>query len=489
MPVPARSVATPPPGVDFDAIRAEVGIETEFPPEVTEQARRAAAEPPPEYPDHTDLPLVTIDPPDSLDLDQAVALARTDDGYRVWYAIADVAAFVAPDSPLDHEARRRGATMYSPDGSVPLHPRELSEAAASLLPDLRRPAVLWTIDLDRRGEPAGPDAVSVRRALVRSRAKLDYAGVQADLDAGRAHPSIELLPEIGSLREAAGRRRQALTLDLPDAEVVRAPDGHWTLELRSILPVERYNAQISLLTGTCAAAMMIRGEVGLLRTLPAPSAQQVEVLRRATGALGIHWPADQTAADVVARLDGSLPRDAAFLEDAVRLLRGAGYTAFDGAPPERSEHGGVGAPYAHVTAPLRRLADRFGSEICLALDEGRPVPDWVRTALPELPALMSAADRKASTLAKANQGAVSAFLLHGREGERFPATVLQVEPERDRAVVVLHEPPVRANCSADGLVEGTVVAVRLVSADPATHKFLVEPADGTPRDDAATLAG
>jgi exoribonuclease R len=175
-------------------------------------------------------------------------------------------------------------------------------------------------------------------------------------------------------------------------------------------------------------------------------------------------------------MDGSDPRAAAFLEDAVRLLRGAGYTPFDGEQPERSEHGGVGAPYAHVTAPLRRLADRFATEICLALQAGRPVPDWARRALPELPKIMAGADRRAADLAKACAGAVSVFVLHGREGEEFEATVLQLEPERERATVMLHDPPVRAHCAPQGLVEGSVITVRLLSADPASHTFVVAPA-------------
>ena len=75
-------------------------------------------------------------------------------------------------------------------------------------------------------------------------------------------------------------------------------------------------------------------------------------------------------------LDPAVPMHAAFLEEAVTLLRGAGYTPFDGARPEQPTHAGVGAPYAHVTAPLRRLVDRFGTEVCLAICAGVPVPGW-----------------------------------------------------------------------------------------------------------------
>lgn len=474
--MPPRQFLSAPAEIDFDAIRATLQIPDGYPADAVREAELAAAAAAagfPALPDRTDLPLVTIDPPGARDLDQAVHLERDGRGYRVSYAIADVTSFVPAGGALDRETRRRGATLYSPDGSTPLHPEVLSHGAASLLPGVDRAAVLWTITLDEAGEARD---VGLMRALVRSRAQLDYAGVQADLDADRPHPSIALLPEVGRLRQAIGRRRHAITLDLPDAEVVPGPDGHWTLELRAVADVEDYNAQISLLTGTCAASIMLEGLVGLLRTLPPPTPAQVDALRRATAALGIAWPSGTPASEVIGGLDGSKPRDAAFLEDAVRLLRGAGYTPFDGQRPSEPGHGGVGAPYAHVTAPLRRLADRYATEVCLALHAGADVPAWVLAALPELPAFMAAADRQASALAKACQGAVSVFLLEGREGDEFTATVLQIDRAKDRATVVLHEPPVRAHCPADGLAEGTVIRVRLRSADRASNRFVVEPA-------------
>ena len=500
--MPARTIVAPPKAIDFAAIRAALGIPETYPADAVAQARAAATNGAADEaadggagadPALLDVAFVTLDPPGSRDLDQAVHLSRRsgrapgdragdtegpDDtdgaqGYLVRYAIADVATFVEPAGPLAEETWRRGATLYSPDRSTPLHPVELSEGAASLLPGVVRPAVVWTIALDAAGEPV---EVDVRRAFVRSVAQLDYPAAQRAADAGELHPSIALLPEIGARREALARRRGALSLDIPDTEVVRGPDGRWTLERRAVLAIERHNAEISLLTGICAARLMLDGGVGLLRTLPPPTAEQVDLLRRATAALGIPWPDSMPVSEVIAGLDGSRPRDAAFLEDAVRLLRGAGYTAFDGAPPVQRDHGGVGGPYAHVTAPLRRLADRYATEVCLALHAGRPVPDWARAALPGLPATMTAADRKAAELAKACAGAVSVFVLHGREGETFTATVLQLEPARNRAIVILHEPPVRAHCPPDGLTEGSVITVRLVSADPATNRFVVEPA-------------
>ncbi|MGH3370505.1 MAG: RNB domain-containing ribonuclease, partial [Nocardioidaceae bacterium] len=176
------------------AIQEEMGVTPRFPAEVQAAAERAAANPRLPELDRTDLPLVTIDPPDALDLDQAMHIARDGDGYVVHYAIADVAAFVTPGDPVDEEANRRGETLYGADSKVPLHPPVLSEAAASLLPDQVRPALLWTIKVDSSGE--GTDA-NVVRALVRSRAKLDYERVQADIDAGTADEMFTLLREVG----------------------------------------------------------------------------------------------------------------------------------------------------------------------------------------------------------------------------------------------------------------------------------------------------
>src|SRR5690606_26178194 len=114
--------------------------------------------------DRSEIPFVTVDPAGAMDLDQAMHLERTSSGYRVYYAIADVGAFVEPGDAIDTEAHRRGETLYGGDEKIPLHPKALSEDAASLLPGQVRPAVLWTIDLDSEGE--GID-VDVRRALVR----------------------------------------------------------------------------------------------------------------------------------------------------------------------------------------------------------------------------------------------------------------------------------------------------------------------------------
>lgn len=137
---------------------------------------------------------------------------RPGGGYRVHYAIADVAAFVTPGGALDAEAHRRVTTLYFPDGNVPLHPAVLSEGAASLLPDRDAPALLWRFDLDADGRV---ETTEVRRALVRSRAKLDYAGVQRAIDSGTAEETVALLKDVGVRREALETERGGISSPCP----------------------------------------------------------------------------------------------------------------------------------------------------------------------------------------------------------------------------------------------------------------------------------
>lgn len=523
------------PQIDFTALRRELSLPQEFPAAVLAEAEAAARDTALPDTDRTDVPFVTIDPASSRDLDQAMHLSRrAGGGYRVRYAIADVATFVAPGGPVAAESWVRGQTIYLPDGRVPLHPPVLSEDVVSLLPGADRAAVVWTIDLDADGATV---AVRLERARVRSRAKLDYEGVQRQVDAGTAPEPLALLPEIGALLARRAADRGAVNLPLPSQEVERDGDG-WRLVLRAPLPVEEHNAQISLLTGMAAAALMLDGGIGLLRTMPSPRPEAVAKLRAAAAPLGIDWPEGTPVGAVTAAVDPANPRGAAFLEQAADLLRGAAYTAFgvspaeapessdgspetgngarggnhgspgkgDGSPgndngarragngapkkgngrnggavvpgiPEQTGHGGVGAPYSHVTAPLRRLADRYATEVCLALHEGRPVPGWVRAALPLLPGTMSSTDRIASA---ADRGAIDlaeAVLLEHRVGDTFEAAVLdREEPSEKRqasGTIAVDEPAVRARCQGD-LPLGRRVAVRLVTADPATRTVRFE---------------
>jgi len=432
-----------------------------YPDEVVADAKRAIAAVELPDADETAIEFLTIDPPESKDLDQALHIERRGSGYRVRYAIADVAAFVAPGSPLDEEAHRRGVTLYAPDGNTRLYPPELSEGAASLLPGELRPALVWTMDVDETGE--GTD-VHVRKARVRSRKKLDYGGVQHALDDGSADEVLRLLREVGILRQQREARRGGVSLQLPEQEVMTAPDGY-ELSYRAPFPVEGWNAQISLMTGMAAAELMLEGEVGILRTVPAADPARLERFRHTAKALGVLWPKDTPYPAFVRTLDANVPRQAALLAAAAGVMRGSGYTAFDRHAPSHAEHAALASTYAHTTAPLRRLVDRYVGETCIALSEGRKVPGWVATELPELPDVMELADRKANQYEAGIVSAVEAALLEGRVGKTFEAVVIEVDRDGAAGSVELRDPAVTARCDGPGLPLGETVTVRCTLAD------------------------
>jgi exoribonuclease R len=452
-------------------IQTEQSVSVDFPAEVEAVAAAAARAPRLPDLDRTELPFITIDPPGSMDLDQAMHLERSATGYVVRYAIADLAAFISPGDAVDVEVHQRGESLYGADSTVPLHPRVLSEGAASLLPDQVRPALLWTIELDHTGEGT---SAHVERALVRSVARLDYAGAQRMIDDGTAEATyagtLALLKEIGELRLAIEAKRGGVNLPLPDQEI-EVVGEEWRLAFRTMLPVEEWNAQLSLLTGFGAATLMVYARVGILRTLPPPDPRDVQRLHRTARALGIDWPAEMLYPDFIRMLDPADPRHAAMAVSCTRLLRGSGYAAFDGELPELTEHAALASEYAHVTAPLRRLADRYAGEICVALCAGTPVPDWVHAALPGLPKTMQSSAHRASAYERAVVDLVEAGVLAPHVGTSFDGVIVEVdERTRSRGSVTVQRPAVEASVSGEELPLGTDVSVLLATADVATRK-------------------
>ncbi len=416
----------------FAAVRAELHVAGPFPAEVEEAAAAAAARgpAPAQRTDRTEIPFVTIDPPGSRDLDQALHLEERDGGLRVHYAIADIGAFVERGGPVELEAWQRGVTAYGPDFKTPVYPPVLSEGAASLLPDGPRPAFLFTADLDRTGEIA---AFQIERAMVRSRRRMSYAEAQRE--------GMSLLHRLGTLREERANARGATRLDLPAQEIVadaRNPCGfrlHW----EERLPIEDWNAHVSLLVGMGAAAEMLRLGTGLLRVMDPPDPERLQAARTAAAAL--HGVAALTA------LRHAMSR--------------AQYAYFDGAPPAQPEHYALAAPYAHVTAPMRRLCDRYVLEL---LADG---PDeFLRDALRRLPATMARCEARAGRLERELIDATEAAVLQHRLGEHFRAVVLA--SDQRGAQIQIDEPPVIARLDTDARA-GAHLDVVLIAADPATR--------------------
>lgn len=450
--------------LDFGPVAEEFQVPCEFDPAIHAEAAAAQDRFADQRVDRRDLEFVTIDPVGSKDLDQAVLIQPLDDGYRVFYAIADVAAFVAPDSRIDDESIRRGQTIYLPDGPARLHPEGLSENAASLLPDVDRPAVLWSIDLDHVGEVK---QAHVERALVRSRARLNYDGVHQSFQDGTQHPSIALLPAVGRARQESSLRREAINLRVPSVEVVRSDDesGRFELVIEPRYAVMDYNSEISLLCGMVAGRMMVAAGKGLLRTLKPADKGAEEKFRTEARSLG--FEVGESIGAFLASVDADTPSGMAVMREAQSLLRGAGYGSVEKGQVE--EHAGVGGYYAHVTAPLRRLVDRYATEYCLAICAGRDIPQWVLDHEDEVLESMERTTALANNVDKACLKLTEATVLQPWVGENFDALVLSVSAKGDSARIFLQEPPVLSS-TVGAPEEGTTAVVSLIKADPQARK-------------------
>lgn len=446
----------------FESIRAELALPETFPTSVLEEAKDASTRVPSGLLDMTHIPLVTLDPPGAKDLDQALHIERRGSGYTVWYAIADVPTFASPGGAVDAESHRRGVTYYSPDRKVPLHPPLLSEDHASLLAGADRPAFLWRMDLDVDGELVDAD---VRHALVRSRGQYDYHGVQEQIDSDRADDVMHLLAEVGRLRQQLEASRGGVSLSLPKQLVLFEPGGY-RLRSETPDPVEGYNAQISLMTGMAAAQIMLDAGVGILRVMPAPSEQDEARVRGVAKTLGLSWSKDQTYPDFVRSLDPAALSTTPMLLACTTLMRGAGYEVIS-SNSTLTTHAAVASPYAHVTAPLRRLVDRYGLTICAAVCAEEAIPEWVQPGMSELPEVMTQASRKARSLERANIDLVEAGVLAGREGEHFEA--VGINSRQGSGVVHVVGPAVIAECDGD-VPLGEQVTVVLTEADPVTRR-------------------
>ncbi len=469
----------------FAKIRDELGIPEQFPDDVLDEAFDSAPADVERF-DARHVPLVAVDPPGATDLDQAYCAQRADggDGYVVHYAIADVGAFVTPGGLVDAEARKRGATMYSPDLRTPLHPTIISENRASLLAGQDRPALLWRFELDGSGTVTGH---GLRRAVVQVRQEISYRSAQDRIDAGdvptnsqdaEIATSLLLLKEIGTLRQQLEAQRGGVSLNLPSQEVIER-DGTYYLAYDQSLPVEGWNAQISLMTGMVGGQVMYDSAIGLLRTLPPTESQDLQRLRNQAVVLGVDWPPEQSYADLVRGLNADDAATSAFLLQCARTFRGAGYEPMTGSQPENPSHGAIAAIYAHVTAPLRRLVDRFSNEILLALYAGAEPPAWAVEALEELPSLMGKTRSRERDLERAELGFTEALILEPSIGEVFRAGVVDRSDRNGRFAIQVTDPAVTSVIPGDegdqaGITVGQEIAVRLAEADPTERHIRFE---------------
>jgi VacB/RNase II family 3'-5' exoribonuclease len=443
------------------AIRSEFQVPEAFPANVLAAAAEAVLRKPTDHVDRTQLPFVTLDPARSTDLDQAFVIERNGNDLLLRYAIADVAWFVDDGGLIDTEAWTRGTTIYVPDGKSSLYPAILSEKAASLLPDGQRPAVIFTVRVDVDGNASLDGA---ERAIIQSRRKLAYDAVADD----------DLPSDFAAFADrihAAEARRRAERVDPPEQELARRPNGDLDLSFRPRLLSEDRNATLSLAANLAIADTMFAHKTGLFRVMAAPDARAVARLRHNAHALGIGWPGSATLPQVEATLDRENPRHAALMLAIRRAGSGASYVPFhEGVVPW---HSAMAACYAHATAPLRRLADRYVVEAVLGIVRGG-VAAGVETAFLRLPKVMARAEATANRIDRAVIDLAEAVMLSDKIGQTFAAVV--VETTERGAKIQLKDLPVIANLASVDMTPGDAVRVRLIKSDPEARITLFESA-------------
>ena len=343
------------------------GLRDDFPDAAILEAERAE---PPALGDRTDLrdlPLVTIDPSDARDHDDAVYAHPDDDpknegGHVLWVAIADVAAYVTPGSALDREARERGNSTYFPDRVVPMLPDALSGDLCSLHEGVERACIAVRMVIDAQGAKRGQEFF---RGLMRSPASLHYEEVQAAVDGApteRTEPLLEpvlrpLYAAYDALR-AARARREPLDLDLPERRIVLSEAGEVTsVAFRDRLDAHRLIEEFMILANVAAAEELERLRTPLLyRVHEEPDADKIEALRETAKASGFSLPKGQVLRTAALN---RLLHDASGtdLSELISMSTLRAMTQAYYAPANLGHFGLALRAYGHFTSPIRRYAD------------------------------------------------------------------------------------------------------------------------------------
>lgn len=339
------------------------GIPDEFPDAVIQQADAARPATMKGREDMRDLPLVTIDPADARDHDDAVAAQIEEDGgATIWVAIADVAHYVTPGSALDREARHRGNSTYFPDRVVPMLPDVLSGDLCSLHEGVDRPVIAVRMRLDAEGNKLSH---RFHRGMMRSRASLAYEQAQAAAD-GRPDPQAEPLMDsvirplwhAYDLLRQARARRQPLELDLPERHIVLAADGRVkSVNFRDRFDAHKLIEEFMVLANVAAAEELIDKRRPLLfRVHEEPSLEKIDALREVAQASGFTLAKGQVlqTRHLNRLLEQAQGTDFDELIN-VSALRSMTQAYYD---PENLGHFGLALKsYAHFTSPIRRYSD------------------------------------------------------------------------------------------------------------------------------------
>ncbi len=497
---------TAPRAVSLIAIH-EHGIPDRFPDDAVDEADRATPAGPKGREDLRDLPLVTIDPWDARDHDDACYVeadtaADNPGGFVIWVAIADVAHYVRPGSALDREARRRGNSTYFPDRVVPMLPDRLSGDLCSLHEGVPRPCIAVRMRIDAAGDKLDH---RFARGLMRSVASLTYEEVQEAMDGRPSERAAPLLDEVIRPLYAAHDAlktsravRQPLELDLPERQIVLDEAGKVvSVNFKDRLEAHRLIEEFMILANVCAAETLIAKKTPLLfRVHEEPNPDKLEALREVAQASGLVLAKGMVLQTshlnrLLAQAAGTDQAELINLS-TLRSMTQAYYNA------ENFGHFGLALRnYAHFTSPIRRYSDLIVHRALIFAHGWGPdglSPDEIER-LDETAQQISDTERRSMTAERDTTDRYLAAFLSDRIGAELPGRIsgiarfgvfVKLDGTGADGLIPIrtlgdeffhHDAESQTLMGADsGLVIGLGqrVTVRLVEAAPVTGGLLVE---------------
>ena len=414
------------------------GIPDRFPDAVLAEAEMAGETPVGDRTDLRDLALITIDPSDARDHDDAVYAEPDRDtanpgGYLVWVAIADVAAYVTPGSELDREARKRGNSSYFPDRVVPMLPDRLSGDLCSLHEDVERPVLVVRLTLDAQGNKK---AHQFQRAVMRSRASLSYEQAQAAFEGTHDAATKPLAAMLDHLYAAwkttliARQARQPLNLDLPERRIVLGDDGQVvSVAFKDRIDAHKVIEEFMVMANVAAAEELTARRTPLLfRVHEEPSLEKLNALREVAAGAGLTLAKGQVLQ--TRHLNNLLEQAAGGEFDELinmATLRSM-MQAYYG--PENFGHFGLALRnYAHFTSPIRRYSDLIVHRALITAHRFGPnhkhdgLSDWDIEHLAETATQISETERRSMTAERDTTDRYLAAFMTDRIGATFSGRI------------------------------------------------------------------
>ncbi len=422
------------PGVDTRSVIHEFGLPGPFPEAAMEEARRQAArfgeQVGREMVDRTDLVVITIDPTDARDFDDAISLERIErDHWLLGVHIADVAAFVEEGSPLDQEARARGTSVYLPDRVIPMLPEIISNNLASLQPQKLRYARSCWIEFTPDG---GMVAAEVERTAIRSRRRFTYDEVDCfleDAETTGVSMSREVRELLGRMRDLARllrdrrRRRGSLELVMPEVKIDLDRDGRVTgAHVEPDTESHQIIEEFMLSANEAVAGLLAAAGIPFLRRIhPQPDLRKLRQLTEFVSELGFETDSLESRFELQRLLAMSRGRPEAHAVHyaVLRSLARAVY-----APAEEGHYALASDCYCHFTSPIRRYPDLTIHRQLDALGRRRRPP---ADGLAELGEACSQLERRAEAAERELVKLKLLLFMSERIGESIDAVITGVE--------------------------------------------------------------